>query len=107
MSQPTQPFQPGSQSALPLGSIIGTSFTISGVLDVDLSAYRSAGSCCRAIRWIAEAAYYRAKRRGFQGGCSLEDWLEAEREIAPPSAQPAPSPRVALVFLDRSPVGEA
>lgn len=57
--------------------------------------------------WIAEAAYYRAKRRGFQGGCSLEDWLEAEREIGPPSAQPAPSPRVALVFLDRSPVGEA
>lgn len=57
--------------------------------------------------WIAEAAYYRAKRRGFQGGCSLEDWLEAEREIGPPSAQLAPSPRVALVFLDRSLAGEA
>ncbi|CDH47561.1 DUF2934 domain-containing protein [Candidatus Contendibacter odensensis] len=57
--------------------------------------------------WIAEAAYYRAKRRGFQGGCSLEDWLEAEREIGHPSAQTTSSPRVALVFLDRSPASEA
>jgi Protein of unknown function (DUF2934) len=31
---------------------------------------------------IAEAAYYRAERRGFQGGDSVADWLAAEREIA-------------------------
>jgi Protein of unknown function (DUF2934) len=30
---------------------------------------------------IAEAAYYRAKRRGFQPGHELEDWLGAECEI--------------------------
>lgn len=55
--------------------------------------------------WIAEAAYYRAERRGFQGGCPVEDWLAAEREIdlLSPTAS-APSSRVALVFLDRSPV---
>jgi hypothetical protein len=31
---------------------------------------------------IAEAAYYRAEQRGFQGGDPVEDWLAAEREIA-------------------------
>ena len=32
-------------------------------------------------RRIAEAAYYRALRRGFHGGSDLEDWLESEAEI--------------------------
>lgn len=32
-------------------------------------------------RRIAEAAYYRAERRGFAGGFEDVDWLEAEREI--------------------------
>ena len=31
---------------------------------------------------IAEAAYYRAERRGFSGGDEMRDWLEAEAEIA-------------------------
>ena len=30
---------------------------------------------------VAEAAYFRAKRRGFAPGHELEDWLAAEREI--------------------------
>jgi hypothetical protein len=30
---------------------------------------------------IAEAAYWRAERRGFTPGGELQDWLEAEREI--------------------------
>ncbi len=30
---------------------------------------------------IAEAAYYRALQRGFDGGDPNEDWLAAEREI--------------------------
>ena len=30
---------------------------------------------------IAEAAYYRAEKRGFDGGDAVRDWLEAEREI--------------------------
>jgi len=30
---------------------------------------------------IAEAAYYRAQRRGFAPGDPVADWLEAEREI--------------------------
>jgi hypothetical protein len=30
---------------------------------------------------IAEAAYWRAERRGFTAGQELDDWLAAEREI--------------------------
>src|SRR5262249_45407177 len=30
---------------------------------------------------IAEAAYYRAERRGFEPGHELEDWIAAEGEI--------------------------
>jgi hypothetical protein len=32
-------------------------------------------------RRIAEAAYYRAERRGFTPGYEEEDWIAAEREI--------------------------
>jgi len=31
---------------------------------------------------IAQAAYLRAEKRGFAAGRELDDWLEAEREIA-------------------------
>jgi hypothetical protein len=30
---------------------------------------------------IAEAAYWRAERRGFAGGRELDDWLAAEKEV--------------------------
>jgi hypothetical protein len=30
---------------------------------------------------VAEAAYYKAERRGFEPGYEMTDWLEAEREI--------------------------
>lgn len=30
---------------------------------------------------IAVSAYYRAEARGFIGGCPVQDWLEAEREV--------------------------
>jgi len=32
-------------------------------------------------RMIAEAAYYRAERRGFVGGSSVDDWIAAEIEV--------------------------
>ena len=40
---------------------------------------------------IAEAAYYKAQQRGFDIGRALDDWIEAEREVAaiiPPAPQP-------------------
>ena len=33
-------------------------------------------------RMIAEAAYFRAARRGFLPGAETDDWLAAEKEIA-------------------------
>lgn len=30
---------------------------------------------------IAEAAYFRAERRGFRGGDAMDDWREAEAEV--------------------------
>jgi hypothetical protein len=32
-------------------------------------------------RMIAEAAYFRAERRGFSGGDAVRDWCEAEAEV--------------------------
>jgi hypothetical protein len=32
-------------------------------------------------RLVAEAAYYRAQRRGFEPGYELQDWVEAEAEV--------------------------
>ena len=42
-------------------------------LSPDSSAYREL---------VAIAAYYRAERRGFAPGGEIEDWLDAEREVA-------------------------
>ena len=33
--------------------------------------------------WIAEAAYYRAERRGFSPGMEIDDWMAAEAEVQP------------------------
>lgn len=33
-------------------------------------------------RMVAEAAYYRALERGFQGGDPVDDWIQAEKEIS-------------------------
>lgn len=32
-------------------------------------------------RFIAEAAYFKAEKRGFAEGAELDDWIEAEAEI--------------------------
>jgi hypothetical protein len=43
-------------------------------------------------KMIAEAAYYRAEKRGFAPGCEIDDWLAAEAEItASTSERSAPS----------------
>jgi hypothetical protein len=60
----------------------------------------------RRHAWIAEAAYFLAERRGFQGGCPLEDWLRVERVFHQHDARSLPPPRLALVFLERRPAGD-
>ncbi len=32
-------------------------------------------------RMVAEAAYFRAERRGFAAGSELDDWIQAETEV--------------------------
>lgn len=46
-------------------------------------AVQSSADLEKRYRMIAEAAYYRAERRGFQGGSEADraDWLAAEQEI--------------------------
>lgn len=43
----------------------------------------SGAACEKAERHslIAEAAYIRAKKRGFQNGDPVQDWLAAEKEV--------------------------
>lgn len=38
-------------------------------------------------RMIAEAAYFRAERRGFRGNEELDDWLAAEAQVDSGSAE--------------------
>ena len=47
---------------------------------------------------IAEAAYYLAEKRSFQGGDPVNDWLEAER-IIDQALLSGVKPRLALKFL--------
>jgi hypothetical protein len=41
-------------------------------------------------RLVAEAAYYRAERRGFVPGYEKDDWLEAEKELGLPATPQPP-----------------
>ena len=51
-------------------------------LDTALESSRRAGQSTEELRrQIEEAAYYRAKQRGFEPGHELEDWIEAESEV--------------------------
>ena len=54
-----------------------------------LSASDSASNSTRQ-QMIAEAAYYRAERRGFEPGHELEDWLAAEAEVTGSALQKTP-----------------
>lgn len=57
---------PAKTTARPRG------FTGNASADVSLDELR---------KLISEAAYYRAKQRGFTPGHELEDWIQAEAEV--------------------------
>jgi hypothetical protein len=63
----------------PLPSAVPTRAPRASRPEVSLKALHLAGEDRR--RLIAEAAYYRAERRGFAPGQELEDWLAAEIEV--------------------------
>lgn len=45
-------------------------------------ASTSGSEACPREKMIAEAAYFRAEKRGFAPGNELADWFQAEAEIA-------------------------
>jgi hypothetical protein len=47
----------------------------------DLATFDAEVSIDERRRMIAEAAYFIAQRRGFDGSLELEDWLAAEAEV--------------------------
>jgi hypothetical protein len=48
-----------------------------------LETARKAGKSGEEVRrLIEEAAYYRAMQRGFEPGHEIEDWIQAESEVA-------------------------
>ena len=65
---------PDSKAAAPRQASMPASTPLSGNLQADLPSEETR-------RQIAEAAYFRAKERGFEPGHELEDWVEAESEV--------------------------
>ncbi len=63
------------------------------IVAADTQAVAAECSDDRRQSMIAEAAYYRAERRGFCGNAddALNDWLEAEAEIERAAAPPESS----------------
>jgi hypothetical protein len=58
----------------PSSSVIQTGATSSGNMHASLSPEE-------IYRLIQEAAYYKAKARGFAPGHEVQDWIEAEAEV--------------------------
>ena len=66
----------GNQTTPGAGQDAGATIKDSSLQRRDIPSY----SDSREAR-IAEAAYWRAERRGFTPGGEIDDWLEAEKEI--------------------------
>lgn len=45
------------------------------------SGAAAGGDACPREQMIAEAAYFRAERRGFAPGNEMSDWLQAEADV--------------------------
>ena len=52
-----------------------------GVLGAGSESSRTRIAPAERRKLVAQAAYYRAERRGFAPGGEVQDWLEAEAEI--------------------------
>ncbi len=68
-------------SAKPASSQMKPHAPVADLVNVSVTRTKAALDTERRNAMIAEAAYYRAERRGFESGFELEDWLEAEAEI--------------------------
>ena len=76
------------ERAKPAGEPEAKSRTDAGLTNVSVTRTKSAAAK-KAVKvtteqrrqLIAEAAYIRAEKRGFEGGDPVVDWLEAEQEV--------------------------
>lgn len=80
-------------SAFPFGRPLGSEHGVLEQMRGRRSRERKPSRACaidpvRRCAMIAEAAYYRAERRGFAPGHELEDWVQAEAELARSTEQP-------------------
>ena len=66
--------KPDSKAAAPRSASAPASTSMAGNARAEISSDD-------IRRQIAEAAYLRAKERGFEPGHELEDWIEAESEV--------------------------
>lgn len=83
-------------SAFPFGPPLGSEHRVleqmRGRRSRGKNPLRAAPDPGRQHAMIAEAAYYCAERRGFAPGHELEDWLQAEVELARSTGQPSHRP---------------
>jgi Protein of unknown function (DUF2934) len=63
---------PRKQTSKSAGTPQPSAFTGEGRADISPEELR---------KLISEAAYYRAKQRGFEPGHELEDWIQAEADV--------------------------
>jgi len=74
-SQPTANRRPAKTAPdAPSNDVIQTGATTTGNTRAEMSAEE-------IYRLIQEAAYYKAKARGFAPGHEVQDWIEAEAEV--------------------------
>ena len=75
----------GSQKSNAVSKTTGRAVTVAGRLKQGNQEARprsgSALSVQERERLVAQAAYFRAEKRGFAPGCELQDWVEAEAEV--------------------------
>jgi hypothetical protein len=73
----------GTDPALPQSPLLQTPLAQTQGSEAGLVAEAPAAPTAEADRYamIAQAAYYRAEKRGFRPGEQLDDWLAAEADI--------------------------
>jgi hypothetical protein len=60
----------------------GSGGYLQSVIEPDLQTMDDPSLDDTLAQAISAAAYYRAEARGFEPGHELDDWIEAEREVA-------------------------
>ena len=78
---PTQPRSGSSRTKKPARPIAKEPAPAAALTDTQLERREIPSFSESREARIAEAAYWRAERRGFTSGQELDDWLAAEKEV--------------------------